>query len=98
MCGKIEYTPEKALFHLTPVKNLKSIKKNGIVSDTGKVYLTYDIDFLYDYALQKTAELGRDVKYCLLKVDAKRLCESQKIYYKYINVFYTDNIAPGYII
>ncbi|MBQ7646418.1 MAG: hypothetical protein IJS94_04030 [Clostridia bacterium] len=94
----VEYTPYGFLYHITPVENISSIKRNGLVSEEGKVYLSGDVDYFRWFAYQKANELKRDVKFCILKIDAVSLSKAQKLYYRYYNVYYSGNIDPKYIV
>ncbi len=95
------YSKGDTLYHFTPKKNIESIRRQGILSPKGTVFLTDDINHLYDTGFLgwKAGKFGIDVsEFTALKIDAAALRRRRKIY----NVnneheFVTEKVEPEYI-
>ena len=100
---KVEYTPRDYLYHYVPCESVGRIAEQGLVATRsgkerdGLVFMTYAPQLLTRYLHWKTDELGRDVDFALLRIDAKRLSDARKLYYYREFEVVTDHVEPEYI-
>lgn len=89
----------KRLYHLADVRDLNSIRENGLLPNNGWVYLTDDVDLtLAFYAVLKARQLGRDVRFCVIPVDAERLAKRHKLYFARLGHEYvTECVEPEFL-
>ena len=70
-----------------------------MLSNNGWVYLTDNVDFMMaTYAVSKARQLGRDVCFCVIPIDAELLAKRQRIYYtSLIHEYVTECIEPEWL-
>ena len=90
----------KLLYHLADVRNLDSIRENGLLPNNGWVYLTDNVDLmLAAYAVSKARQLGRDVCFCVIPVDAELLAKRHRIFYaRLVHEYVTECVEPEYLL
>lgn len=96
-----KYNSEKPLYHFTDIKNIENIKKHGIISDKGYVFLTDDVEFFKKsgYLEWKTFREKRDIEFCILSIDMKNLSKTHTVYkINRIHEFVVKKIEPQYVL
>ena len=76
------YEKEGALYHFLPIEQLPNVRRNGLRSPDGHVFLTDDPAFLIraGYPKWKAVRLKRDITYCILEIDTLRLRSSRSVW------------------
>jgi hypothetical protein len=96
--GLSDYEPEGILYHLTPVGNLESIRREGLRAPRGFVFLTDDLSSQDGYLKWKTRMLKKDTVFCVLKIDAKRLAQVCRLFFYNENRMVTKRVDPEFIL
>lgn len=99
--NRAEYCPDKYLYHFTPIESYNDLCQKGIISESGKVYLTSDPDsnFINEYFHWKVNNEKKDITFVSVKIDALSLSEKHKLYYgSTMTEVTTDKVEPEFLI